>query len=283
MTWSERIAECNRHEPGRYVPLVAGGVRVGAVRRDRLDALARAGDAAWIAEEGCVVRGNDFAARCDAFTAIVKALAASRSIRRPTGELYPVATTVGAPPLALVDRAAVSFLGVASCGVHVNGWVRGVDGPSMWIATRARDKPLYPGLLDNMVAGGHPHGIGLMANVVKECGEEAGIPRELAGTARSVGFVSYVREDEFGLRPDTLFCFDLELPREFVPRCVDGEVESFELLPIDAVAALARDTTRFKFNCNLVILDFLLRHGRLDIDDAEYLALAMALHRPLPE
>ena len=42
----------------------------------------------------------------------------------------------------------------------------------------------YPGMLDNMVAGGQPAGLSLMENVVKEAGEEAGIPCAVAGTAR---------------------------------------------------------------------------------------------------
>jgi hypothetical protein len=42
-------------------------------------------------------------------------------------------------------------------------------------------------MLDNMVAGGQPLGIGLMENVIKECGEEAGIPEAIARRAIPIG------------------------------------------------------------------------------------------------
>lgn len=41
----------------------------------------------------------------------------------------------------------------------------------------------------------------------------------------------------------------------------DGEVESFELVPVKHVANIIRSTEFFKENCNLVIIDFLFRHG----------------------
>lgn len=43
--------------------------------------------------------------------------------------------------------------------------------------------------------------------------------------------------------------------------------------------ALERDD--FKFNVNLVILDFALRHGLIGVDDPEYTDVATGLHRPL--
>jgi 8-oxo-dGTP pyrophosphatase MutT (NUDIX family) len=60
--------------------------------------------------------------------------------------------------------------------------------------------------------------------VVKECWEEAGVPNELAAAATAVGFVSYVSMSEEGLKPDVLFCYDLQLPEDFVPQPQDGEV-----------------------------------------------------------
>lgn len=39
-------------------------------------------------------------------------------------------------------------------------------------------------------------------------------------------------ESERGLFPNTEFVFDLELPADFVPNNQDGEVETFELLPV---------------------------------------------------
>ena len=49
----------------------------------------------------------------------------------------------------------------------------------MWMARRSPTKSKYPNMLDHIVAGGQPVGIGLMDNVVKECMEEAGIPEDV--------------------------------------------------------------------------------------------------------
>ena len=63
-----------------------------------------------------------------------------------------------------------------------------------------------------------------------------------------------------------LFVYDLELPQGVVPVSTDGEVERFELMPIARVIEILRDTDDFKFNVNLVLIDFLARHGLLDPD-----------------
>lgn len=41
----------------------------------------------------------------------------------------------------------------------------------------------------------------------------------------------------------------------------DGEVDSFRLVPVLHAANIIRRTEFFKPNCNLVIIDFLFRHG----------------------
>ncbi|HYN77840.1 MAG TPA: DUF4743 domain-containing protein, partial [Lamprocystis sp. (in: g-proteobacteria)] len=79
-----------------------------------------------------------------------------------------------------------------------------------------------------------------------------------------------------------MYCYDLELPATFVPRCTDGEVESFSLLPAAEVARLVQDTDEFKLNCNLVVIDFLVRHGLIAPDHPDYLPIIQGLRSPLP-
>jgi 8-oxo-dGTP pyrophosphatase MutT (NUDIX family) len=122
-----------------------------------------------------------------------------------------------------------------------------------------------------------PHGLSPGENVIKECAEEAGIPERLARQARSVGAVSYEEAQERGIKRDVLFCYDLELPVDFVPAPQDGEVESFQRLPIAEVASIIANTDRFKDNCNLVILDFLVRHGFLKPEQEGYLQVVAGL------
>jgi 8-oxo-dGTP pyrophosphatase MutT (NUDIX family) len=76
----------------------------------------------------------------------------------------------------------------------------------------------------HVLAQTQPYGLSCADNVVKECWEEAGVPAELAAAAVPVGCVSYVSMSEEGLKPDVLFCYDLQLPQDFVPQPQDGEV-----------------------------------------------------------
>lgn len=163
--------------------------------------------------------------------------------------------------LGQVDRGAIPVLGLAAEGVHLNGLVEREDGLFLWVARRSMSKRLDPGKLDHLVAGGMSAGLDPQTTVIKEAQEEAGIPAELAATARAVSRIEYALERPEGLRRDVLHCYDLLLPQDFTPIAEDGEVESFHLLPIQEVVALVRDTDAFKFNVNLVLIDLFIRRG----------------------
>ena len=199
-------------------------------------------------------------------------------------ELLPVLESFSDTPALLVERAAYPFFGMKGYGVHVNGFVVGEGEEAgemrLWVATRSKTKQTWPGMLDHIVAGGQPHGISPTENVVKECGEEAGIPPSLAAEALPVSAVSYTGVDEGGrLKRDCLFCYDLQLPASFIPIAEDGEVESFQLQTMDWV--LDKLTTGgpggYKTNCNLVVIDFLIRHGVIAPESPHYLDLLASL------
>ena len=42
-----------------------------------------------------------------------------------------------------------------------------------------------------------------------------------------------------------------------------------------------RETSEFKLNCNLVVIDFLLRHGFIGPEEEDYLELVSGLRQPL--
>jgi 8-oxo-dGTP pyrophosphatase MutT (NUDIX family) len=284
MAYLDRIAACNRHDLSRFVPFVVAGQRAGWIRRDRRERLAARGDLfAWRSDG---VHLNDdlatFAERSEALDGFVRAIAAAGDIAPPRSELFAVARHPGATPLLQIDRAAIAWFGIRALGVHMNGYVRERGALRVWVARRARDKPNAPGKLDQLVAGGQPIGIGLRDNLLKECAEEAGIDAALGVGIRAVGAVTYCVENQVGLKPDTLLCYDLELPADFTPRNHDGEVDSFELWPAERVAATVRDTDDFKLNCNLVAIDFLIRHGVLDESDPDYLSIVAGLRARLP-
>jgi 8-oxo-dGTP pyrophosphatase MutT (NUDIX family) len=179
-----------------------------------------------------------------------------------------------------VDRAAVPWLGAAALGVHVNGYVRTADGLAVWVGRRARGKRTFPGHLDNLVAGGCAAGLSIETTLRKEAHEEAGVPAVVADRAVPATRVCYTHQDGLSLKVDTLACHDLELPADFVPRPVDGEMESFALWPAASLAASLRGTDQWKPNCALVALDFLLRHRALDAEmpPVERARLGHAVH-----
>ena len=283
MSFLDRIRECNEHDLGKFRPLRIAGHRLGWVRHDIAERLANYPDVFECEKREITLttRLDSFETRSAAVGPVLEALRDDGTIPAWRDELYPVATTYGAPPLLQMERAAFPCLGLRAYGVHINGFVRDGEHTKMWIARRALDKPTYPGMLDNMVAGGLPIDIGLRENVLKECAEEAGIPEELAIRAVPTGAISYCKEVPEGLKPDLQFVCDLELPAGFEPQPVDGEVEAFYLWPIEKVMEVVANTNEFKFNCALVIIDFLMRHGFFSPEDDHYLEIADGLRRPL--
>jgi len=282
VSFPDRIRECNNAELSRYRPFEVAGAQVGWVDDAFAAVLAEHPDVFELSTER--VRLNpaldSFETRTAAAEAALRALHDRGHMSRWRGERYPVAPRPQDPPLMAVERAAVPRLGIRAFGVHLNGYVMGADGAvAMWVGRRARDKPTYPGQLDNMVAGGQAIGATPWQTLVKEAAEEAAVPPELARQARPVGAITYTAVTEHGLRPDTQYCYDLLLPPDFEPRNTDGELEGFELWPIERVADTVRNTREFKFNCNLVIVDFLVRHGLIGPDHPDYLEIVRGLHQ----
>jgi len=282
VSYLDRIAECNHWRPAGLRPFVVAGQRVGMVGGSFAEALSRAGKV-FIVENDRIVLDDglvDFEQRSRAVAASLRDIAGAGGIKGWRGELYPVSTGFTAPPLLAMERAAIPRFGVRAYGVHLNGFLGEGEDIQMWIGRRAADKQTFPGKLDNMVAGGQPIGIGLKQNLIKECAEEASIPPALAERARPVGAIRYCAQSDEGLKPDVQFCYDLRLPSDFVPANADGEIALFELWPIQKVIDRVAETQDFKFNCNLVIIDFLVRHGLIGPDHEDYLEIVAGLRQP---
>ncbi|XP_031393354.1 nudix hydrolase 20, chloroplastic-like isoform X2 [Punica granatum] len=192
-------------------------------------------------------------------------------------ELYPVKSSFGSSIVFSLERAAAPYFGIKAYGVHMNGYVERDGEKLLWIGKRSREKSTFPGMLDHLVAGGLPHDVACGENVMKECEEEAGIPRTISSRAIPVGAVSYMDIDGYRFKRDVLFCYDLKLPEDFIPINQDGEVESFKLVPVPQVANIIRRTNFFKSNCSLVIIDFLFRHGYIKPEYDGYLDLLWSL------
>jgi Domain of unknown function (DUF4743) len=282
MSFGDHIRACNNFDPARVMPLLAGNQRVGLLRRDNAEALRPFADVFAVEEHAVrLVARYDVDTLSRIIDRVVDVLVVERRVPKWRNETFDVAPHWGAPPIFRLDRGAVPFFGTRAYGVHLNGYRRNGDDLYLWVGRRSPDKKVAPDKLDNLVAGGVGNGHGLDETLLKEGDEEASIPTSITKHALPVGAVSYRMETELGIRDDVLFVYDLEMPADFLPQNRDGEIVHFDLVPASLVVDRVRTTDDFKFNVNLVILDFALRHGLLRPDDPEYLDVATGLHRPL--
>jgi 8-oxo-dGTP pyrophosphatase MutT (NUDIX family) len=264
------------------LPFVVGDKAIGAVMPVAASALGRFTEIFGVSESGVrlIGGGDSVAARSDAVMRALEALREEGSLEMLRGwraETWPVKRDFFAEPELLIERAAIPLFGVPAYGCFVNGLV-GTD--RMWVARRSRDKQTYPGKLDLIAAGGLAHGELPTDNVRKECREEASIPEDLAACARPAGTVSYTSLDETGcgIKRDTLFVYDLELPEGFCPIPADGEVESFELIAIeDVMRSIADAPDDWKPNVALTLIDLFVRRGHISPDREGYLELTRSL------
>lgn len=279
MSFLDRIAEANNWTGAGYRPFLVDGDELGQTSDQFAAELARYPDVFSISDTA-VRLADGLTGYDDRSAAIAGVLADVRArigIHGWRDENYPVGRAFDRP-LFEIERAAVPLLGTRGYGVHMNGFVREGGKLKMWIARRSLRKATAPGKLDQMVGGGQPAGITVRDNLVKECGEEAAIPRTIAETARPVSAITYRCVRPEGFRWDLLWCYDLELPGDFKPVPADGEVDEFMLKDIDEVAAEVAGTNDYKFNCALVITDFLVRHGFIEADDPDYEHIVTGLH-----
>ncbi len=272
MSYLDRIAVCKRWDPEGYRPFTIDGTALGRVAHGFARRLEAYPEVFTVSARAVTLASGlgGFEARSQAVREVLLELRAQGEVPRWRDEDYPVLRRWGDAPALKIERAASALLGTRRFAVNVNGLVRDAGDLKMWVAKRAANKQIEPGKLDHLVAGGQPFGLGVRENLIKEAWEEAGIPAELAARAIPMGAVSFRCERPEGLLDDVSFCYDLELPADFMPANTDGEVESFSLWPIEEVLARVRDTEDFSFDINLVVIDFAIRHGLIAPDDPDY-------------
>ncbi|MCF6188950.1 MAG: DUF4743 domain-containing protein [Cocleimonas sp.] len=283
MSYLEHIENNNRFDPNLFTPFLIDGKQLGWIEKSFTKHLSRWQNV-FKSSNGSITLNSDLSTpekRSKTIAPILEILHKEGIIDSWVGELYAVNQQYGEEPAFLMERAAVSFFGVRGYGVHVNGLVEKADGMYIWIARRTKDKPFWPGQLDQMVAGGQPAGIGRLENVIKESAEEANIPKSIASTAELVSIIHYRGASSRGMSVDTLFNYDVYLPEDFIPENTDGEVDEFILMPLEEMAHLTETTTEFKDNCNLVNIDLLLRRGLIDESHADYTEIRKKLYAPI--
>ncbi len=284
MSYLDHIKSCNDFSTEGHLPFLVEGELIGWAKNDFVEALKSFSSVFHISPNQ--INFNPILttaeSRTQAITPVIESLYKKGIIQSWVDEIYAITNVFGDAPFFHMERAAVAYFGVRSYGVHMNGLVQKEDGIYIWIARRTKDKPFWPGKLDQIVAGGQPAGMSLIENLIKESAEEANISKEVSKHAKLVSEIHYLGKNKLkkspddsvnnmlGMNSDTLFNYDLWLPEDFVPKNTDGEVDEFMLMPLEEMAALTDTTDEFKNNCNLVNIDLLLRQGMIDKSHPDY-------------
>lgn len=267
----------------RYRPFWIDGAALGFIDDERAARLAafpqfRVRPGGVTLDE--TLAGHD--ARAAAIGAAVRTLRAEGALPAWRDETYAIATDFGLPPQFSIERGAARYFGLRTFAAHLNGLVRGDGSIAMWLARRSPDKAVDPGLLDNLVGGGIAAGFTSEQTLAKEAWEEAGIGASLARAARPCGLVHVRRAMFDGLQRETLFLYDLELPRDYVPANQDGEAIEHRLVDLPEAAraiAAAQGPDQVTVEASLVVLDCLIRYGAIREDMPCFAGLASLLRR----
>ena len=278
------ISRCNHYDLTEFLPWHISGKRVGYVHKKHSKYL-EAFPKVFVSLSDHFALSDNLVnpeERTMAIEEMLQILRTEDPKLSKLNEKYAVKENINGKTLMEIDRGAADFFGILNTGVHLNGITNDHENKKMWVATRSRQRKTFPGELDNMVAGGQPSNITRQENVVKECYEEASIPEELAKASEPKGFVSYNMQAGTTLRRKILYVYDLYLPSSFIPLPNDNEVEKFDLVPVETVMETIKNRPHaFKYNCNLVIIDFLIREGLINDDLKNFNKLVEGLRCPI--
>jgi len=215
---------------------------------------------------------------------------------RVMGVSYPPKNSPASPPsssMVHLPRSATALFGIANRGAHMTAYTKDPETNEIkiWVPRRSAHLRTWPGRLDNSVAGGVAAQESPLECIIHEAEEEASLDRDMVmRQAVACGAVSYISLSGEGsggehelVCPDVLYVYDLLLPASVTLSPQDDEVEAFHLWTIPQVKE-ALFAGQFKTNCNMVIIDFFIRHGIITEDNEpnDYLEILSRLHRKLP-
>ncbi len=272
-------AACLFDPADSLLPFTVDGVLAGWMKRSFADHLSDWPEHFSIRPRGVGMLGHFASAehRSAALAEVVEALAAKDAIHGWRGELVTVAESFYAPALFHIERAASRHFGLTVYAAHLNGLTERNGQPHMWIARRADNKDIDPGKLDNITAGRIARGYTPQQTLLKEAGEEAGIPETIAKNAKCTGAVRCKYLVDEGLHHEIMFVHDLHLPGDFAPQNRDGEVAEFRCHSIAEIMSMLETPAQFTVDAALVIVDCLIRHGYIGSERDDYLELIHAM------
>ena len=243
-----------------------------------------------------------FQKRTEEFEHATNHMLSSGTISHKHSDMYPVSAFVDSSTssnanndkkndvLALVNRSTSPYLGIDSVGVHLHCYVCRPEQKSLhkklnsvinnqiegvWLAKRASTKSHHPNYWDPTVAGGQPAALSLHENIIKEAHEEAGVPSEWLSKdtpSSDIIFSDHTKDfltittskpDGTCMKRSLYYSFDLQVPHDWSPTPVDGEVSAFKLYSMRELEEELLNGDSLRPAMRAVLLDFMMRHGAL--------------------
>lgn len=252
--------------PGDTTPLEVDGIEVGALTADWL-ARALEPPTPFDLADGrlrLMPALATFAGRSAAFARWGEALRARGPVHGWRNERMVIRDERDARPLFSIERALLRPLGLLLRSVQACAWTETAAGPLLWVAVRAAHKPVDPGRLDALVAGGIAGFDDVASTLLRECAEEAGIPAVIARTALPAGTLELCHlalDDGLGVvHRERVALHELRLPPGFVPLAADGEHSAIlTMSPAEAIASI--EAGRWTRDGAQATSDLILRRG----------------------
>lgn len=160
---------------------------------------------------------------------------------------------------AVIERAAVRPLGIATFAVHLVGFTPLGD---IWLQQRALDKATDPGLWDTLVGGLVAADESEALALQRETWEEAGLRADALHGLAKVDRITVRRPVREGYMVEHIDVFEAVVPEGMAPANQDGEVARFECMkPEDLIERLAAQA--FTLEAGLILARSLARRGHL--------------------
>lgn len=160
---------------------------------------------------------------------------------------------------AVIERAAVRPLGIATFAVHVIGFT---PQGGVWVQQRALDKATDPGLWDTLMGGMVAANETVPSALERETWEEAGLRLAELHALQPVGRITVRRPVRQGYMVEHSDVFEAVIPEAITPVNQDGEVERFECLaPEELLRQLREDA--FTLEAALMLAASLRRRGHV--------------------
>ena len=157
----------------------------------------------------------------------------------------------------VIERKFLSKFGFPAYGVHCNVWSKFKNSTIIHLAKRSNRLDKFPGLYDNLIAGGQPIELSIERNFYKEAFEEAGLNQKQASRAQKSTTVHYQHNENTNFNSAIIFNYHLEKSEDMKFSNQDGEVESFLSIEIEKLYKIL-EKNFLKANCVIPIIDFFI-------------------------